>query len=265
MSRAPCRHCGNEIDARMQKCPHCGVPRPVASSTTGPGSSGAGSRMRKGTVAMLASVAMVTVCTVAYVADEEGRARIATGQEIAASCARPDIPAPNYTAEEYAWYREVVDGTAPESTIKEDIARRTGRSRAEIDSVLKRVEYEIFFGEAKPTRPIIEEQARCALGSRVRVRDVIMTGDFANVSYVDPTPARDDDQIREKLVPRMAPVLQALFEIPSVQEAQLTLFYPATDGGELKVASVKVRRQEFDPSVPVTRYTGFSFVGRIRQ
>lgn len=36
MARAPCRHCGNEIDARIQKCPYCGIPRPVVARPAAP-------------------------------------------------------------------------------------------------------------------------------------------------------------------------------------------------------------------------------------
>lgn len=169
-----------------------------------------------------------------------------------------------YTDSEYRIYREMMESpmSVSESEAMQAIARRHDITVAQVRATVEKVQTAMFTpGGGGGTT---EAAVRGALPGAVRVKNVVTSGDFVSLGYVETSPTSSERAAVAQTVERMPSVAAALFSIPTVQRARLIAFYPAGDGGDLRVAAWEVSRSDFAPGRQANTYAGFELIGRAK-
>jgi hypothetical protein len=172
--------------------------------------------------------------------------------------AKPATTPLAYTEKEYQLYREVMESASsePESTVFERLGKKYAMSSKEVKSAVERVQIAILSGGAAENRNR-EQAVRNTVEKLAQVKTVIVSGEFANVAYVEKEAALNDADVKRKVLDRMPGVLGAVFSVSGIDRVRLTAFYPTTDGGESKVASFEAYRSEFKTGKRPEEYRDF--------
>lgn len=146
------------------------------------------------------------------------------------------------------------------------LARRFGVPPDTVEAIITRATMAIGGSNTGEVRAAVE----CIARLFGEIYAVIVSGDFANISYVHTSfTAWSAEDVRDPILRKMPSQLEALFEIPSLERVRLTARYPAIDkegraAGSLRVALVEVRRNEFERTRDVRTYPGFTPYGEWR-
>ena len=170
----------------------------------------------------------------------------------------PTIIPPAYTEKEYQLYREVMESPSsePESRVFERLGKKHGMSPKEVKSTVERVMMAIHSGGAAGNQNR-EQEVRNAVEKLGQVKTVIVSGEFASVTYVEKAAASDDDDVKRKVLDRMPKVLESIFSVSGIDRVRLIAYFPTNDGGESKVASFEADRSEFKSGKRPEEYKEF--------
>lgn len=160
-----------------------------------------------------------------------------------------------YTEREYSIYQDVINTpmSVPEKEALSRVGKKYGITAKEVKLIVDEVMQELYSGGSnsnKNKKQKIEE----ALGSDIKIKDVIVSSDFANVSYIQTGGAWDSEDVKKKVLEGMPEILDSIFTVQGIERARLTAFFPVVDGGEKKVAVVECYKSNFNINKTVDKY-----------
>jgi hypothetical protein len=172
---------------------------------------------------------------------------------------------PTYTQREHDIYQELMD--TPMSVSEAEAAARIGRKyNLNADEVLA-ISKKVMMAVYTTTPPSsTKTEVECVVSKFASIHTVIVSGDFANVGYIERFNAVDDDEVRLASIVRMPMMLEALFMIPTIQRIRLTAYYPAIDdrgssAGVKRVGGLEASRADFAKGKRAQGYTEFWVTG----
>ena len=177
----------------------------------------------------------------------------------------PQAPSQSYTDAEYAMYLRVIQTpmSISEAEVFAQLAREHGITPAQAKETVERVMRAVHSG-GRTVAANREDQIRQKISSIGRAGSVSVTADFASIVFTFDEPVWNDEALRQRAGDKLVAAAASAFSVEGIQRVRIAVRYPATDGADAKVATLDVQKSEFSPGRPVTGYTGFSFVGRLR-
>lgn len=168
------------------------------------------------------------------------------------------ISTPPYTDEEYAIYRELIEssGEEPENRVVNRLAKKYKMSPNQINAAAEKVMTHLHSGGSDKNREK-ENQVRAAIEPLARVKAIVVSSEFASIAYIDQSSARNDADVKAKVLAGMPKILEAAFSVPEIRRVRLIAYFPTIEGGELKVAGFEADRPEFHPSKRPQEYKEF--------
>lgn len=160
-----------------------------------------------------------------------------------------------YTEKEYAIYQEAMN-TPVSISEKESyklISKKYKISAEEVETTVEKVMGEIYAGGSQSSEER-KQKIKTTLSKITKVKNIIVSGDFANVSYIHNETAWDIKDVKNKVLKSMPKILQAIFTIQGIERARLTVFFPSIGGGEKKVAIVECGKADFNINKSVNEY-----------
>jgi len=163
-----------------------------------------------------------------------------------------------YTQEEYRIYKEVMDTpmSIPEEEIHKRLAVEYGKSKEVIKETVTKVMNEIYFKGSKEKEEI-KKKIEDIVSTEAEITTLIVSGDFANVGYLETMKTWNEKDVKNKITKKMPEYLTEIFNITEINKIRLTAYYPTTDGGQMKVASLEVEREEFHKDKNAKDYKKF--------
>jgi hypothetical protein len=160
--------------------------------------------------------------------------------------AKPATVNPAYNEKEYRLYREVMEApmSEPENKVLERLGKKYGMSPKEAKAAVERVMTAIHSGGAAKNQSQ-EQEVRNAVEKLAQVKTIVVSSEFASVTYVEKETALNDADVKRKILNRMPQVLEAIFSVSGIDRVRLIAYYPTTNGGESKVSSLEAYRSEF--------------------
>ena len=160
-----------------------------------------------------------------------------------------------YTEQEYKIYQEVMD--TPMSISEKEAHRRVGKkygiSAKEVDAIVERVMKEIYSGGSSASKEK-KQKVEDAVNRITEIKHVIISGDFANVSYTHKGTAWTVKDVKNKVLNGMPKILESIFTVQGIERARLTAYFPVIGSGEKKVAIVECYRFDFSINKAVNVY-----------
>ena len=160
-----------------------------------------------------------------------------------------------YTEQEYKIYQELMDTpmSISEMEAHKRIGKKHGISEKEVDTIVKRVMKEIYSGGSSSNKKK-KQKIEDAINRITNVKNVIVSGDFVNVSYIHKGTAWDIKDVKNKVLNGMPKVFESIFTVQGIERARLTAYFPAIGGGEKKVAIVECYKFDFSINKSVNAY-----------
>ncbi len=159
---------------------------------------------------------------------------------------KPTAANPTYTEKEYSLYREVMEApmSEPENKVFERLGKKYSMSPKQAKAAVERVMTAIHSGGVAKNSSR-EQEVRNAVGKLAQVKTIVVSSEFTSVAYVEKETALNDADVKRKVLNRIPQVLEAIFSVSGIDRVRLIAYYPTTNEGESKVASLEVYRSEF--------------------
>jgi hypothetical protein len=160
-----------------------------------------------------------------------------------------------YTEREYSIYQDVIN--TPMSVPEEEALRRVGKkyeiTAKEVKAIVDGVMQELYSGGSNSNKDKAQKVEE-ALGGDIKIKNVIVSSDFANVSYIQTGGAWDTEDVKKKVLKGMPEILESIFTVQGIERARLTAFFPTVDGSDKKVAEVECLKSDFNTNKAVDKY-----------
>lgn len=152
--------------------------------------------------------------------------------------------APFISERDYAIYREATQSSESEAKVYLRLAKKYNTTSQEIKATVERVTVQIDAGNSEKNREK-EQKVRAAIEPLAGVKAIVVSGEFASISYIDKSRARNDADVKEKVLAGMPKILEAAFSVPVILRVRLIANFPTLEGGDLKVAGLEADRSDF--------------------